>query len=58
MSETEKYIEWKNFVRDEELAADLALIEGNEKEISTAFLRALTSALPDFGGFWERARTV
>ena len=44
MSETEKYIEWKNFVRDEELAADLALIEGNEKEIFDRFFKSL-----DFG---------
>jgi hypothetical protein len=41
MSETEKYIEWKNFVRDEELAADLALIEGNEKEIFDRFFKSL-----------------
>ena len=44
MSETEKYIEWKNFVRDEELSADLAGIEGNGEEIYDRFFKSL-----DFG---------
>ena len=44
MSETEKYLEWKQFVRDEELAADLANIEGNESEIFDRFFKSL-----DFG---------
>ena len=44
MSETEKYLDWKNFVRDEELAADLASIEGNEAEIFDRFFKSL-----DFG---------
>ncbi len=44
MSETEKYIEWKSFVRDEELAADLASVEGNEAEIFDCFFKSL-----DFG---------
>ena len=30
MTENEKYLEWKEFVRDEELASDLSKIEGNE----------------------------
>ena len=41
MSETEKYLEWKQFVRDEELAADLANIEGNESEILDRFFKSL-----------------
>ena len=44
MSETEKYLEWKQFVHDEELAADLAGIEGNENEIFDRFFKSL-----DFG---------
>lgn len=44
MSETEKYLEWKKFVRDEELAADLDGIEGNENEIFERFFKIL-----DFG---------
>ena len=40
MSETEKYLEWKQFVRDEELAADLANIEGHESEIFDRFFKS------------------
>ena len=44
MTENEKYLEWKEFVRDEELASDLSKIEGNEEEIFERFYRTL-----DFG---------
>lgn len=44
MSETEKYLEWKKFVRDEELSADLDGIDGNENEIFERFFKNL-----DFG---------
>ena len=37
MTENEKYLEWKEFVRDEELASDLASVEGNEEEIFERF---------------------
>ena len=39
MTENEKYLEWKEFVRDEELASDLSKIEGNEEEIFERFYR-------------------
>ena len=39
MTENEKYLEWKEFVRDEELASDLANVEGNEEEIFERFYR-------------------
>mgnify|MGYP003295189338 CR=1 FL=1 len=41
MTENEKYLEWKEFVRDEELASDLAVVEGNEEEIFERFYRSL-----------------
>ena len=41
MTENEKYLEWKEFVRDEELASDLAKVEGNEEEIFERFYRSL-----------------
>ena len=41
MTENEKYLEWKEFVRDEELSSDLAKVEGNEKEIFERFYRSL-----------------
>ena len=44
MTENEKYLEWKEFVRDEELASDLNRIESNEEEIFDCFYRTL-----DFG---------
>ncbi len=44
MTEREKYLEWKEFVRDEELACDLANITENEDEIFDRFYRGL-----DFG---------
>ena len=34
MTENEKYLEWKEFVRDEELFSDLNRLEGNDEEIS------------------------
>ena len=39
MTENEKYLEWKEFVRDEELSSDLAKVEGNEEEIFERFYR-------------------
>lgn len=44
MTENEKYLEWKEFVRDEELESDLNRIDGNEEEIFDCFYRTL-----DFG---------
>lgn len=44
MTENEKYLKWKGFVRDEELFTDLAKIDGNEDEIFDRFYRNL-----DFG---------
>ena len=41
MTENEKYLEWKEFVRDEELSSDLAKVEGNEEEIFERFYRSL-----------------
>lgn len=41
MTENEKYLEWKEFVRDEELASDLAVVEGSEEEIFERFYRSL-----------------
>ena len=41
MTEKEKYLEWKEFVRDEELASDLAVVENNEEEIFERFYRSL-----------------
>ena len=41
MTENEKYLEWKEFVRDEELSSDLSKVEGNEEEIFERFYRSL-----------------
>ena len=41
MTEKEKYLEWKKFVTDEELSADLESIDGNETEIFDRFYREL-----------------
>ena len=41
MTENEKYLEWKEFVRDEELASDLSRIGENEEEIFERFYRSL-----------------
>lgn len=41
MTEKEKYLEWKEFVRDEELACDLDNISENEEEIFERFYRGL-----------------
>lgn len=42
MTEQETYLAWKAFIRDEELCADLAQIEGNEAEIFDRFYRNLS----------------
>ncbi len=42
MTEKEKYLEWKKFVTDEELIADLESIDGNDAEISDRFYRGLS----------------
>ncbi len=44
MTEKEKYLEWKEFVRDEELCSDIDNIAGNDEEIFERFYRSL-----DFG---------
>ncbi len=44
MTEKEKYLEWKELVRDDELCADLVSIDGNDEEIFERFYRSL-----DFG---------
>ena len=44
MTENEKYLEWKEYVRDEELATDLIGAEGKDEEIFDRFYRSL-----DFG---------
>ena len=41
LTEKEKYLEWKKFVTDEELSADLESIDGNEAEIFDRFYREL-----------------
>ncbi len=41
MTENEKYLEWKEFVRDEELYSDLVSVEGNQDEIFDRFYRNL-----------------
>ena len=41
MTENEKYLEWKEFVRDEELSSDLMKVDGNEEEIFDRFYRSL-----------------
>lgn len=42
MTEQETYLAWKAFIKDEELCADLAQIEGNEAEIFDRFYRNLS----------------
>ncbi len=44
VTEREKYLEWKEFVRDEELCSDIANIADNDEEIFERFYRGL-----DFG---------
>lgn len=41
MTENEKYFEWKEFVRDEELYSDLVSVEGNSDEIFDRFYKSL-----------------
>ncbi|MBQ7875131.1 MAG: phospho-sugar mutase [Oscillospiraceae bacterium] len=41
MTENEKYLEWKEYVRDEELSSDLDRVNGNEEEIFDRFYRSL-----------------
>ena len=41
MTEKEKYLEWKEFVRDEELVSDLNRIENDENEVFECFYRSL-----------------
>ena len=50
MTENEKYLEWKEFVRDEELASDLAVSEGKEDEIFDRFYRTDASRNSSKGG--------
>lgn len=41
ITEKEKYIIWKDFIKDEELSEDLASIDGNDEEIFDRFYKCL-----------------
>ena len=41
MTAQERYLEWKNYVKDEELSDELARLSGNEPEISDRFGKTL-----------------